>query len=268
MASAQSLVSFVTRADNRVEVLLAVAAEARTRQQLQDDTGIARATLARILADFRDRELVRREGHRYEATTLGSRLAAELGELFDAVEEAQAIAAVEQWVPTSSLGFDIADCAGVSVTRPTPIDPMAPVKRAAAVVGNAPLVRAFCYSVVHAPILAEAQAVVDRGQRFEAVVAEAVLDVVAADPELAAPARELFESGATEVFVHPDAIDPQLIIAGRTTMFLVTGDDGEIKGLVEIDDESVLPWAESTFESVKAAAEPLDAASFADRLTP
>lgn len=267
MDEARTLVTFVTRAESRIETLLALASDPQTRQELQTETDIPRATLSRILADFRDRDLLVREGHTYRLTTLGARLASELQTVFDAVEEARAIETVNEWLPTDELAIDLAALSTVEVTLPTPVDPMAPVKRAAAIVGDSSLVRAFCYSVLHAPILAEARAVIDEGQRFEAVLADAVLEIVAADHELAAPARELFEAGQATVFVYEGAIEPQLIIAGETTMFLVTDDDGAVKGLVEIDDQSILPWAERTFEQLKSDATPLDAEEFAERLT-
>ena len=67
----------------------------------------------------------------------------------------------------------------------------------------------------------------------------------------------LLSEGRAEVYVHDGAIEPQLIIADSTTMFLVADDEGAIQGLVEIGDESVFPWAVRTFESLKVDARPL-----------
>ena len=51
MDSPIDLVSFVTRAENRVEVLLTLAFRPRTCPGLQDETDIPRATLDRIGPD-------------------------------------------------------------------------------------------------------------------------------------------------------------------------------------------------------------------------
>jgi len=59
-----------------------------------------------------------------------------------------------------------------------------------------------------------------------------VFEVVAADPDLAERARELFESGSVELYRHDEGIEPQLITADWTTMFLVTAGEGAIQGLV------------------------------------
>lgn len=268
MRSPFELVSFVTRAENRVEVLLALASEPRTRPDLQDETEIPRTTLSRILADLRDRELVSRNGHRYRPTPLGDLVAVELESLFESVESTRALQTLSGWLPLSDLGVEFDRLATAEVTLPTPIDPMSPVKRAAGVVGEADHVRTFCYSVLHAPILAALRGVSRQGQRLEGVIAAGVFEVVASDPELAESAVALFESGNVELYVYDGGIEPQLIIADRTTMFLVTDEEGSIQGLVETDDGAIRSWAEETFESLKREAESLDAEAATELLTP
>jgi predicted transcriptional regulator len=261
------LVSFVTRAENRIDVLLTLAAGPQTRPDLQNDTGIPRATLSRILADFRERELVSKDGHQYRTTPLGDLLADELESLFESVESTRALQTLAGWLPLEDLAIDFERLATAEVTLPTPIGPMEPVKRAAAVVEDAEYVRTFCYSVVHAPILAALRGVVRRGQRLEGVIATGVLEVVREDPELAASAQELFASENVEVYLYDEGIEPQLIIADGRTMFLVTDEEGAIRGLVETDDEAILPWAETMFESLKQEADPLDLEAATEVLT-
>jgi predicted transcriptional regulator len=268
MGSPFDLVSFVTRAESRVDVLLTLASGPRTRPELQDETGVPRATLSRVLADFRERDLASRNGHRYRPTPLGEVLAADLEALFESVETTRALQSLAGLLPLEELAIDFHRLAEAEVTLPTPVDPMAPVKRAAAIVEGAEHVRTFCYSVVHAPILAALRGVAHRGQRLEGVIAAGVFDVVASDPELAERARELVGSGSVELYRYDEGIEPQLIVADRTTMFLVTDDEGAIQGLVETDDGAILPWAEELFESLRAEAEPLDADSARELLTP
>lgn len=262
------LLAFVTRSENRVDALRALADGPATRVELQNATGIARPTLSRILADFRERDLATRESYTFAVTPLGESLASGLVELLDTIETAQAIQAVAAWLPLADLDVAVGDLDPVSVTLPTPTDPLAPVERAARAIEGVEHVRAFCYSVVHAPILAECRNVTDRGSRFEGVVAATVLEVVADQPELRERVRDLVAAGSAELSVREGAIEPQLIIAGRTTMFLVTDDEGSIQGLVEIGDEAVLPWAEATFESLRAEAEPLTPSRVDEVLTP
>lgn len=267
MDSPIDLVSFVMRSESRINVLLTLATQSQTRPELQDETGIPRTTLSRILADFRDHDLAMRDGHQYQTTPLGDLVAAELETLFESIESTRALQTLAGWLPLDELGVDFERLAVAEVTLPTPIDPMSPVKRAATVVEDAEYVRTFCYSVVHAPILAALRGVADKGQRLEGVIAAGVLEVVKDDPELAESAQELFESGSVEVYIYDEGIEPQLIIADGRTMFLVTDEEGAIQGLVETDDKAILPWAETMFESLKREADPLDAEAAAELLT-
>ena len=267
MCPSFDLVSFVTRAENRVEALLTLAPGPLTRPELEAETDIPRTTLSRVLADFRDRDLVSREGHHYRTTPFGALVATELESLFESVESTRALQTLAGWLP-EDLADDFDRLATADVTLPTPVDPMAPVKRAASVVEGADHVRTFCYSVVHAPILAALRGVAGQGQRLEGVIAAGVFDVVAADPDLAERARELFESGRVDLYLYDGGIEPQLIIADRTTMFLVTDEEGAIQGLVETGEASILPWAEELFESLRDEAEPVGPEAAAERLTP
>lgn len=267
MESAFALVAFLARSENRVTVLDALQDDPSTRPALQEATGIPRATLSRILADFRDHGLAERDGHRYALTPLGGHLAGELAAMFSSIDSMRALQAVAEWLPLDTLDVDVTELDNVEVTLPTPIDPMAPVKAAAAVIDDVEFVRGFCYSVLHAPILAECRNVIERGHRFEGVIAAGVLDVIAGDPELAERMSGLLTQGAADVYVLEGSIEPQLIIADDITMFLVADEEGAIQGLVCIGDEAVLPWAEETFESIKREASPLTRERAEDLLT-
>lgn len=262
------LVAFLARSENRHAALEALAEQSYSRPELQAAVDVPRATLSRILADFWRRDLVVRENGRYEITPLGTEIAIGLEALFESIESTRALQTVAAWLPLDELDVAITEVADVEVTLPTAVDPMAPVKRAAELIDDVTRVRGFCYSVVHAPILAECRNVVERGHRFEGVIAAGVFEVVAGDPVIAPRIRQLLAEGRTDLFVYEGNIEPQLIIADRTTMFLVSDDGGAIQGLVTIGDEAILPWAEETFESIKADAEPLDPDALSERLAP
>jgi len=91
MSPSFDLVSFLTRAESRVDVLLALASGPRTRPELRDETGVPRATLSRVLADFRERDLASRNGRRYRTPPLGGVVALELESSVESVETARAL---------------------------------------------------------------------------------------------------------------------------------------------------------------------------------
>lgn len=258
MESVPELVGFLTRSSNRLAVLEALSTAPTTRPELQEQTGVPRATLSRILADLRDRDIVERSGHDYALTPLGARVADELADLFTAVERHRALQTLADWLPLDRLDVDLFDVEDRSVTLPSRLDPMAPIGRAATIVGEADHVRGFCYSILHAPILAMTEDLVDTGGRFEGVVSAAVLDVVASDPELVAPVRALVETGRADLAVLDRPIESQFIITDDLVLFLVTDGEGTLQGLVETGEPAIRPWAEERFATYRAEADPLD----------
>ena len=266
MGPAYDLLSFVARSENRLAALRALDGGPATRSDLQDDTGIPRATLSRILADCRDRRLLERRGREYALTPLGAGLVDALESVLDDLERLRALSTLAGWLALDDLEVDLFAVEDLEVTLPTRIDPMAPVGRAAAVVEAADLVRGFCYSLVHAPILAMTRDIVDAGGRFVGVVSDEVLEVVAADPALVGPVGDLLETGRAEVLVYDGGIETQFIVADDRTLFLVTDREGAIQGLVETGEAAIRAWAEARFDEHLAAAEPLDPDALGENL--
>jgi predicted transcriptional regulator len=267
MDPAFELVAFVARSENRLATLRALSAAPRRRSAIQDATGIPRATLSRILADCGRRALVERSGPEYALTSLGERFVAGLDDLFEAVDRQRALQTLAGGLPTEELEVDLFTVDDLSVTLPNRIDPMAPVGRAAAVVESADVVHGFCYSLIHAPILAMTRDIVDSGARFVGVVSAEVLEVVVQDPELVGPVEDLVETGKAEIYVYDGGIETQFIIADDRVLFLVAEEDGSVQGLVETGEPAIRPWAVERFEAYRADAEPLDHDALSDLLT-
>lgn len=266
MGPAFELVAFVALSGNRLAALRALSAESQRRLAIQDATGIPRATLSRILADCAERDLVERTGPEYALTSLGERFVSGLDDLIDTVDRHQALQTLADGLPTDELDVDLFGVDDLSVTLPNRIDPMAPINRAAAVVESAAVVHGFCYSLIHAPILAMTRDIVDSGARFVGVVSAEVLEVVARDAELIGPVEALVETGQAEIFVYRDGIETQFIIADDRVLFLVADADGAVQGLVETGEPAIRPWALERFEAYRATAEPLDPDALSDLL--
>lgn len=267
MGSAFELLAFVARSENRLATLRALSTGPRRRSAVQDATGIPRATLSRILADCRDHDLVERTGPEYALTGLGARLVDELEALLGGIDRSRALQTLAHGLPVDDIDVDLFGVEDLSVTLPSRIDPMAPIRRAAAVVETADVVRGFCYSLLHAPILAMTRDIVETGGRFEGVVSADILSHVASDPELVGPVGELLRTGQAEVYIYQGGIETQFILTEDRVVFLVADDEGAIQGLVETADPALRPWAEARFEAHRAAAQPLDPDTFSDLLT-
>lgn len=262
------LVAFVVRSANRLATLRALSDEPQRRAAVQEATGIPRATLSRILADCADRDLVERRGPEYALTPLGERLVDRLDALFDDLDRLRALQTLATWLPGGELDVDLFELDGLWVTLPNRIDPIAPIGRAADVVEDAAVVRGFCYSLLHAPILAMTRDIVETGGRFVGVVSAEVLRHVAGDPDLMGPVRELVATGRAEIYVYAGPIDTQFIVTEDRVLFLIADDDGAVQGLVETTDPAIRPWAESRFADHRESSERLDPDGVSDLLMP
>jgi len=195
MDSPHELVTFVTRAESRIVTARTLADGPLTRHELQETTGIPRATLSRILADFRDRELVVRSGHEYGLTSLGEVLVDELESTFEAVAAMETLQTVRQWLAVDEYDIPVERLADADVVVPEPSDPMAPVRRAEDLLAAASSARVLAYSMVPGCLDAVWRAVMTGRQTFEGVLTRAAVKTMLDDPPW--PHRHVTSSGAT-----------------------------------------------------------------------
>lgn len=263
MNSAIELVSFVTRAENRVTVLLALASGPKTRPALQDDTGIPRATLSRILADFRDRELVRRDGQQYHSTELGDHLADGLESLFESVEAMETLQTVRQWLSIADFDIPVQHFADADVILPEPTDPLAPIRRAEELLTDGTRAGVAAHNMIPSCFEVIWRAVMDGRQTVEIVTTPDAMRVADEDAAMTEQARDLLASENASMFVHGDDVLPALIIVDDVVFLAVADDTGTIRGHVESTEGPVMEWAEATFDTYKREAEAVSS----DRLT-
>ena len=253
------LLGFVTRSPNRIATLEALADRPQSRPELQERTGIPRATLSRILADCAERGLVRKVANDYHSTALGDFIRAELASMAEGIGTLQELQAIERWLPLNAFDFTLGDLADAEVIRQTPADPHAPVARVIEELGGAQRVRGLCDNALHEAIVTEWRAVTDGGQHLEVVFTAAVVDVVANDAERRRRLGEILADEDTETFVTAGPIPCLVVIANETVLLEAADDEGAIKAFVLTDSPVVRSWAEATFESFKARAESVGA---------
>ncbi len=197
------LVTFVARAENRVEVLLSLSTAPATRPELQEATDIPRATLSRILADFADRELLDRDGYEYVLTPLGELLAAEIGSLLDSAEAMQRLEDVRRWLSIDEFAFPIERLADADVVVPSTPDPTAPIRRMEELLAEARRVQLVANAMVPGCLEVMWREVAAGRQTLAWVTDPAALEIDD-DPELTRWTRELLETGDASAFVHDD----------------------------------------------------------------
>lgn len=258
MQSARTLLTFVARAENRVDALLAVADGPKARASIQEETDIPRATLSRILADFRDRDLVSRDGHDYVITPLGEVLATELRSTVDAVAAVLTLTDVREWLSLEFFDFPVERLADADVIVPSTPDPTAPIRRAETLLAEAERVRFVANSMIPGCLEAVWRAVTDDRQTLEWVSAPAALDVIAADPVLTRQSRDVLESPNASGFLHGEGFPQAMFVVDELVFAPVSDGAGTVQGHVETDDEVVRSWAEETIDGYVEVAEPID----------
>lgn len=252
------LVTFVTRAENRIAVLRTLSEGPHTRHEVEVTTGIPRATLSRILADCRDRDLVVRTDHEYELTQLGSVLMAELESLLETVTAMATLQTVRNWLAIDDYDIPVERLSDADVIVPEPSDPMAPVRRAEELLAGASEARILAYNMVPSCLEASWRAVTDGQQTFEGVLTAKAVETMLADPRMSTLASELFAADAAEGYLHGDETLPLLFVVDEVVFLAVVGDAGTIQGHIETTDEAVSQWANETIDRYVTAAEPLD----------
>ncbi|WP_255195537.1 helix-turn-helix transcriptional regulator [Halorarius litoreus] len=252
------LVSYLARSENRVTVLLELATGSRSRAALQDETGIPRATLSRILAQLRDRELVVREGHDYRLTPLGTYLAHELGSLLDATAALQSLQRLREWLPFEEADIPLARLGDAEVLEPSETDPLAPIRRAESLLATGATVRLTGNSVVPSCLAIVCDRVTAGEQVFECVVSPGAVEVIAADPTMREQCETLVAAPDATLLVYDGRVPSALFVVDDVTFFAVTDDTGAIQGHVQTADPAVHEWATARIARYAEAAEPLE----------
>ncbi|WP_227379978.1 helix-turn-helix transcriptional regulator [Haladaptatus halobius] len=257
-------IKFFARSANRIRALNALTAGSIERRDLEETTGISRPTLSRILDDFEERGLVNRDRRRYEATKLGSFTSKEFIGLLDRFEALQTLNGVIQWFPEEGFDFDLGCLANAEVVRPHKNDALAPTTRIVERLNAADRARILSYTVFPAGIEACWRATINGGHRLEAVFDSGALATVAADATMVIRSKEMFETGRARIFHYDGAVPYVLFIIDDEVVDLCLGSkDGAPRAVIETDNETILAWANATFDAYCREAIHLDRTAFA-----
>lgn len=117
-------VAYLSRSENRVAILDALARRPYPRRELGEETGVSRTTLDRIVNELESRGWAERTADgEYVATTTGRHLVAELRPFLDAVEAVRRLGDALAWLP-ENLDIGLQHFSDATVRRPEGEDPM------------------------------------------------------------------------------------------------------------------------------------------------
>ncbi|MFW5959118.1 MAG: helix-turn-helix transcriptional regulator [Natronomonas sp.] len=251
-------VEFLARSPNRVSILTELTQGLVGRYELEETTGVTRATLGRILDDFENRGWVTKEGRQYETTQLGAYVSREIMSLLESFEPVPALNEVAQWLPEEGFDFDIGCLAGAQFVRATKSDALAPTAYITSCIRNADRAQLITYSVLPGVMETCWRGIVDGDLELLTVLDAAVFENVSNNPRMVKQAQEMADSDRFEVYVYFDDVSSTICVVDDTVMLCLTGDEGPPLAVIETDDESVRLWAESTIDRHRREGERID----------
>lgn len=264
MESALEEIEFLARSPNRVTVLDALTEGPIGRYDLEETTGVTRATLGRILDDFEERGWVLEDDRQYVTTQLGAYVSRAFTDLLDRFEPVPALNKVVEWFPEKGFEFDLGCLAGAEIVRPSRSDALAPTNHIARRLQNADRVRLITYSVLPDVMEVCWRGTVNGPLELESVLDQGAIDSFAANPQMMDYAQGMFETGQAEVVWYEGDIPSTVFIIDDVVLLCLSGGEGAPHAVIETDDETVREWAESTIDAYRREGERVDPSLFRD----
>lgn len=260
--SALEGIEFLARSSNRVRVIDALETAPMGRRDIEEETGVSRATLGRILDDFEERGWVRRDGRTYETTLVGDYVAREFTALLERFEPVPGLNELAQWFPEEGFDFDLGCLAGAEIVRATKSDALAPTTHISRRLRTADRVRVVSYS--HIPDVLEVcwRRTVGGPLELESVIDSGALDRIGTDPRMVDHAREMAQSGQAELYVYHGTVPYTVFVVDDAVLLCLSGGDGAPHAVIETANETVRAWAEATIDTYCGEGEPIDPGSF------
>lgn len=259
-------IAHLARSKNRVLILDELETGPATRRELEETTGVARATVGRTLADFEDRGWVERQsGGAYAATPTGERVAAEFIPFAETMAAIRTLGDMVAWLPTDEVPIDLEHFNDATIRRAEREDPLAVATYATELLEAA---AAFHCLVGVAPPLA-----FERTMRDGVAAGELTTQhVITADelaylrdhPERLSRWREYVAAGGN-VYRYDGAIPCTLFVFDDTVLVgRSPSGSGAAGAFIESENEAIRSWAHEVIDRYRLKAEPLDADAFGD----
>lgn len=244
-------IAYLTRSEHRIPTLIALTARPRSRSELWEMAGVSSSTIRRTLTEFENRDWIRKEGYKYEATQPGAFVASAMMDLVEQVETEQKLRDVWQYLPGEESGFSIEMCADGTVTIADADDPYRPVNRFVTLLEDTDQIRFAGMNVaMFEPCKDEFCQLVIDGIQAEIINPPRVTEYIRSNcPELFS---ETLESGDLTVQVHDGLpsygvgiLDDRIAISGYDM------DSVTVRVVVDTDAPHAREWAESVYDSYR-----------------
>lgn len=266
MEGALDDIRFLASSANRVRVLDALTDGPATRRDLQEATGTARSTAARVLNEAEARGWVSSEGSRYRITPVGAAMLSAFTACAETTEGIGRLGEAIGWLPEPARTLDPRYLRDARITTPAEGNPTAPLDRGEELICAADEYRGLTRNSLPRYMEAIRDLVGRDRLDFEGVVEAGFVEVLRDDPERAA----LWDGVADRTRLYDGDVPINMhLVDGAVLIWLCdengAGDDVVVKGLLESEHPRVVSWAESYYEEYREAADPLDPATLPER---
>lgn len=258
MGVSNGAVSFLAASENRVEALLALQesgpADLRTVATAVD---ASRRTVKRALDGLEERGwVVSGTGNgEYRISALGSLVLDSYLDVVDRLSAGDRLAPLLERVAADDLGIDPLALADAEVVVKAENQPYAPMDRVLEIRRNASRIREVV-NIVQADSADQLRERVERGELEAEVVLEAgVLESLGTNDEYAASFESALQADGATFYVYRGTVPFVFGVMDGTVVLGVTDEMGMPEAAVVSDDPDVREWAESRFESYRAAAD-------------
>lgn len=251
-------IAFLSRSNNRVDVILALEGEGRTRRELRDVTGSSQPTIGRILDGFLERGWIEETDRVYRLTPLGRVIAREFSELMASVRTVQALQDLAPQLPFDKFDFDLDRLRAARITQPSVADATKHVRREQELAENAERIRFFCNSAHPHTVEVYRDRVVEDGQQLEAVIAGEAMDAAVADPGMREHFRDLLAADRTTIYRYDGVVDVMIGLFDEVAVIQPIDEGGMAVAIIESTDDAVRTWVENEIEARRQEATLVD----------
>lgn len=260
--------AYLSRSENRVEILDAVASGPHTRRELSEMTGVSRATLSRIMNELEDRSWTERtSGGDYVATPTGEHVAAQFVPFVESLEAIRRLGEAVDWLPIDELSIGLHHFSDAVVKRSDHDDPMEIIDFFTNLIRDA---NEFQVLTQFTPPEAFAESMRDglvTGRLTGTyVITEGVIEYLRGHPERRARWRDCLGAGAT-VYQYDDHLPCNLWIIDDTVIIKKGGPESTQRSYgvpIISENETVQEWAAELIKTYRAEATPISIDVFAD----
>ena len=258
MEGALEDIQFLANSENRILVLSALTQEPASRRQLQQDTGVPRSSVARVLNEAETRKWVGSEGSKYWITPRGKAMITEIRRSIAATEGVKHLGTAINWLPEPVYDLDFSYFNDARITLPTQANPTAAFDRGLDRISDANTYRGLTQNSLPQYMQVIRDQVESGSLEFEGVIEKRFIEIIRNDPERA----ETWSAVADQMWVFEGHVPMNMHLVDDTAMIWLCEEDEEgndvvPKGLLETENPHVVSWAESFYEEYLDAARPL-----------